>query len=71
MGLSGRKFTREFKLSAVRRLETGVPIAELARAIEVNSSILHRWRREHLKNAGKAFPGQGKALGPEEKTKTA
>ena len=34
MGLSRRRFTREFKQSAVRRLEMGVSIAELARAIE-------------------------------------
>jgi transposase-like protein len=42
MGLSRRRFTREFKLSAVRRLEMGVPIAELERAIEVNPNTLHR-----------------------------
>jgi transposase len=65
MGLSRRKFTREFKLSAVRRLEMGVPIAELARAIEVNPNTLHRWRREHLEGPGNAFPGKGKARWPE------
>lgn len=65
MVLSRRKFTREFKLNAVRRLETGVPIVELAHAIEVNPSCLHRWRREYLKDAGNAFPGTGKARGPE------
>ena len=57
MGLSRRKFTREFKLSAVQRLEMGVPIAELARAIEVNVGTLHRWQKEHLKDAGNVFPG--------------
>ena len=65
MGLSRRKFTREFKLSAVRRLEMGVPITELARAIEVNPNTLHRWRREHLERPGNAFPGKGKARWPE------
>ena len=65
MGLSRRKFTRAFKLSAVRRLETGVPIVEVAHAIEVNPSTLHRWRKEYLKDAGNAFPGAGKARGPE------
>ena len=61
MGLSRRRFTREFKLSAVQRLEMGVPVAELAREIEVNASTLHRWRKEHLEDAGNAFPGIGKA----------
>src|SRR5215469_6156134 len=65
MGLSRRRFTREFKVSAVRRLEMGIPIAELARAIEVNPNTLHRWRREHLEAPGNAFPGNGKARWPE------
>jgi transposase-like protein len=43
----------------------GVPIVELARAIEVNSNTLHRWRREHLEGPGNAFPGKGKARWPE------
>jgi transposase-like protein len=45
MGLSRRQFTKEFKLAAVRRLEQGVSIAEVARALEVNPNVLHRWRR--------------------------
>jgi transposase-like protein len=30
----------------VRRLQSGQSIAEVARALEVNPSELHRWRRE-------------------------
>jgi transposase-like protein len=41
MGLSRRQFTKEFKLTAVRRLEQGVSIAEVARALEVNPDVLH------------------------------
>ena len=44
MGLSRRRFTREFKITAVRRLRQGESVAELARALEVNPSVLHRWR---------------------------
>jgi transposase len=65
MGLSRRTFTREFKLGAIQRLEMGVPIAELARAIEVNPNTLHRWRREHREGPGNAFPGNGKGRWPE------
>jgi transposase-like protein len=36
MGLSGRQFTKEFKLAAVRRLDAGVSITEVARGLEVN-----------------------------------
>jgi transposase-like protein len=53
MGLSRRQFTKEFKLAAV-------PIAEVARALEVNPNVLHRWRREFRHGPGNAFPGNGK-----------
>lgn len=59
MGLSHRRFTREFKLAAVRRLEEGVSIAEVARGLEVNPNVLHRWRREFREGSGNAFPGKG------------
>ena len=59
MGLSRRQFTKEFKLAAVRRLEQGVSIAEVARGVEVNPNVLHRWRREFREAPG-VFPGNGK-----------
>ena len=59
MGLSRRQFTKEFKLTVVRRLEQGVSIAEVARALEVNPNV-HRWRREFRHGPGNAFPGNGK-----------
>jgi transposase len=61
MGKSRRQFTQEFKLAAVRRLEQGVSIAEVARGLEVNPNVLHRWRREFRQGPGNAFPGNGKA----------
>ena len=60
MSLSRRKFTKEFKLAAVRRLETGASLAEVARACEVNPNVLHRWRREFREGVEHAFPGLGK-----------
>ena|SRR5688572_185882 len=60
MGLSRRQFTREFKLEAVRQLEQGVAAGEVARALEVNATVLHRWRREFRHGPGNAFPGGGK-----------
>ena len=59
MGLSRRQFTKEFKLAAIRRLEQGVSMAEVARALEVNPNVLHRWRRELRQGPGNAFPGNG------------
>ena len=60
MGLSRRMFTKEFKLAAVQRLEQGVSLGEVARALEVNPNVLHRWRREFRHGPGNAFPGHGK-----------
>src|SRR5216117_2238213 len=60
MGLSRRMFTKEFKLAAVQRLEQGVSMGEVARALEVNPNVLHRWRREIRQGPGNVFPGQGK-----------
>ena len=57
---SRRQFTQEFKLAAVRRLEQGVSMAEVARGLEVSPNVLHRWRREFRHGPGNAFPGNGK-----------
>jgi transposase len=60
MGLSRRQFTQEVRRAAVRRLEQGISIAEVARGLEVNPNVLHRWRREFRQGPGNAFPGNGK-----------
>ena len=60
MGLSRRKFTREFKLGAVQKLEMGASMAEVARAFDVNPSVVQRWRREFRQGPGNSFPGLGK-----------
>jgi transposase len=60
MGLTRRQFTEEFKLAAVRRLEEGISMAEVARGLEVNPNVLHRWKREFRAGTGNAFPGNGK-----------
>ena len=60
MGLSRRIFTKEFKLAAIQRLEQGVSLGEVARALEVNPNVLHRWRREFRQGPGDVFPGNGK-----------
>lgn len=60
MSLSRRRFTKEFKQAAVRRLEMGASLAEVARACEVNANVLHRWRREFRDGVDRAFPGLGK-----------
>src|SRR6267143_3588360 len=65
MSLSRRQFTKEFKEAAVRRLQLGSSIAEVARACEVNPNVLHRWKRELHDHGPKALAGNGKARAEE------
>src|SRR5436305_15091834 len=59
---SRRVFTREFKLAAVKELESGKPIGYVARQLEVNANTLDRWRREFKAEPTKAFCGQGRRV---------
>jgi len=40
--MSRRKFSKEFKLAAVRRIQAGEPVPYLAQVLEVNPSDLYR-----------------------------
>src|SRR3979411_2125157 len=61
MRLSRRKFSKEFKIQAVRRLEGGAKLLETARALGVHQTVLARWRDElREEGAEQAFPGVGK-----------
>ncbi len=60
MELSRRKFTREFKIAALRQIEAGASIAAVARSCEINPNLLHRWRSDFQSAPEQAFPGLGK-----------
>jgi transposase-like protein len=57
--MSRRKFTREFKEAAVRKLRRGTPELEVARACRVNRWILRRWQKELNEFGARAFGGYG------------
>ncbi len=57
--MSRRRFSKEFKQTAVQRLQSGQSVAQVARALEVHPSDLHRWRRERQEHGGRAFSGAG------------
>lgn len=65
MSLSRRKFTKEFKEAAVRRLDLGASLAEVSRACEVNPNVVHRWKRELRERGTKAFLGNGRSRADE------
>ena len=55
-----RTFTREFKLEAVKLIEErGVTVAQAARDLGVQGSVLRRWVQECAADSQQAFPGQG------------
>ena len=54
-----RKFSREFKLEAVKLVaERGVSVAQACRDLDVAESVLRRWIRELAEAHASAFPGQ-------------
>ena len=66
--MSRRKFSKQVKLDAVRRLGSGTRAAEIARALEIHTSDLYRWRRELEEHGTDAFSGVGKKRAEEERT---
>ena len=63
MGLSRRMFSKEFKRAAIQRLEQGVSLGEVARALEVNPNVLHRWRREFSPGVRQRVSGDATRVG--------
>ena len=59
MGTKRRVFSKECKAAAVRSLEMGASVTEVARALQVNPNVVHRWRRESRRFGGHAFAGYG------------
>jgi transposase len=55
-----RKFSREFKLEAVKLVrERGVSIAQAARELDLHVNVLRKWVRELGADPQHAFPGHG------------
>lgn len=55
-----RRISKEFKIAAVRELESGKSVAEVARACQVDPSMLHRWRVAWEKDPRNAFSEERK-----------
>ena len=65
-----KRYSREFKLEAVRLAnESGKPVAEVARELDISVHHLYRWRDEAAKKGDKTFPGHGKTHSQDELTK--
>jgi len=57
-----RKFSREFKLEAVKLVQDrGVAVTQACRDLDLAESVLRRWIREAEADPRQAFPGHGQA----------
>lgn len=55
-----RKFSREFKLEAVRLVkDRGVAMTQAARDLDLHENVLRKWVRETIADPQHAFPGHG------------
>ena len=55
-----RKFSREFKIEAVKLVrERGVSVAQAGRDLDVHENVLRKWIKEFSFDPAQAFPGHG------------
>ena len=55
-----RRFSREFKLEAVRLVrERGVSVAQAARDLDLHENLLRKWVKDFAADPQHAFPGLG------------
>ena len=60
MAETRRKYTKEFKVEAVRLLETSSKSGrEIERDLGIGKGVLYRWKRELQDENLRAFPGHG------------
>ncbi|WP_026179669.1 transposase, partial [Hahella ganghwensis] len=61
-----KKYSKEFKLDAISLvLDQGYSQTDAARSLGITPNMLGRWIREHRRDDGQAFRGNGK-LTPEQ-----
>jgi transposase len=55
-----RKFSREFKIEAVKLVrERGVSVAQAGRDLGVHENVLRKWVKEFGSDPAQSFPGHG------------
>ena len=60
MDLSRAVYSRDLKIGAMRALDAGATIGEIARKYQVSPHLLDRWRGEWRAKGDLAFPGIGR-----------
>ena len=60
MDLARRVYSRDLKIAAMREIDGGRQIGEVARQLELSPHLLERWRGEWRARGELAFPGIGR-----------
>jgi transposase len=68
MARERRQFSAEYKREAVRLVEDGRSVAEVARSLEIRADMLRKWRQQFAAAAQPhdAFPGHGRLTSQDE-----
>jgi transposase len=68
MGITRKRFTREFKLKVIRAYESGATVAELTRQFDVHANLVYKWSQEYRNNPSGAFHGTASESDPVQTT---
>ena len=74
MAHARRQFSAEFKLEAVRLVNSGRSVLEVARSLGVRGDMVRKWRRQFAAAAApthphEAFPGHGQLTSQDEENR--
>jgi transposase-like protein len=65
MDLARRIYSRDLKVAAMREIDAGRTVGEIARRLELSPKALERWRGEWQARGELAFPGIGRRAVPQ------
>ncbi|SEB22533.1 transposase [Pedobacter hartonius] len=57
-----KAYPKEFKLMSVELSNTRKDLTALAKELDINVTLLYRWRKEFTNKQGGSFPGNGKVI---------
>jgi len=63
---SGRRFSREFKVSVVQRMAAGANVSKLSRELGVSRKSLYQWKRQFRSGGAAVLRGSGRPKAGEE-----
>jgi len=67
MKATRRKHSREFKIEAVRLVtDKGLTVAQVARDLGIDRSLLGKWKQDLMADPEHAFPGKGRLKAEDE-----